>query len=61
MGSEEDVLISLIVERAAETQGIVMSTWHAMAFGAMVAWSPSLLLLAYLLRDIQDMPGEDLD
>ncbi len=61
MGREDEVLISLMVERAAETQGMIMSSWHAMAFGAMVAWSPSLLLLAYLLRDLQDMPGEDLD
>jgi hypothetical protein len=34
-----------------ETQGGVMTTIQAMCFGAMLAWTPSLVVLALLLRD----------
>src|ERR1700730_12142991 len=33
------------------TQGGVMTTIQAMCFGAMLAWTPSLVVLALLLRD----------
>ena len=38
-----------------------MTTLQAMLFGAMIAWTPSLLVLAFILRDIQMSPDEDLD
>jgi hypothetical protein len=38
-----------------------MTTLQAMLFGAMLAWSPSLLLLACIVRDIRETPSEELD
>ena len=38
-----------------------MTTLQAMLLGAMIALTPSLLVLAYVLRDIPDAPGEDPD
>jgi len=38
-----------------------MTTLQAMLVGAMIAWTPSLLVLAYILRDIRDAPREDPD
>jgi hypothetical protein len=34
-----------------KTQGGVMTTLQAMCFGAMLAWTPSLVVLALLLRE----------
>jgi hypothetical protein len=34
-----------------ETQGGVMTTLQAMCLGAMLAWTPSLVVLALLLRE----------
>ncbi|MEH2476131.1 hypothetical protein V1281_002699 [Nitrobacteraceae bacterium AZCC 2161] len=38
-----------------------MTTLQAMLLGAMLAWSPSLLLLACIVRDIRETPSEELD
>lgn len=38
-----------------------MTTLQAMLFGAMLAWTPSLVVLAFVLRDIRDMPIEEHD
>ena len=38
-----------------------MTTLQAMLLGAMIVLTPSLLVLAYVLRDIPDAPGEDPD
>jgi hypothetical protein len=38
-----------------------MTTLKAMLLGAMIALTPSLLVLAYVLRNIPDAPGEDPD
>jgi hypothetical protein len=38
--------------KGRETQGGVMTTLQAMCFGAMLAWTPSLVVLALLLREI---------
>ena len=38
-----------------------MTTLQAMLLGAMIALTPSLLVLAYVLRYIPDAPGEDPD
>jgi hypothetical protein len=35
-----------------EIQGGVMTTLQAMCFGAMLAWTPSLVVLALLLREV---------
>jgi hypothetical protein len=39
------------VLKAWETQGGVMTTLQAMCLGAMLAWTPSLVVLALLLRE----------
>jgi hypothetical protein len=36
-----------------------MTTAQAMLIGALLAWTPSLLVLAWLLRDIRDTRGQD--
>jgi hypothetical protein len=36
-----------------------MTTLQAMLFGAMLAWTPSLLVLACILRDIRNSPSEE--
>ena len=38
-----------------------MTTLQAMLLGAMIVLTPSLLVLAFVLRDIPDAPGEDPD
>ncbi len=38
-----------------------MTTLQAMLFGAMLAWTPSLIVLAYMLRNIADMPDEEFE
>jgi hypothetical protein len=38
-----------------------MTTLQAMLFGTMLAWTPSLLVLACILRDIHLSPDEELD
>jgi hypothetical protein len=37
--------------RAGETKGGAMTTLQAICFGAMIAWTPSLIVLALLLRE----------
>jgi hypothetical protein len=37
--------------KGGETQGGVMTTLQAMCLGAMLAWTPSLVVLALLLRE----------
>jgi len=37
--------------RSLETQGGVMTTLQAMCLGAMLAWTPSLVVLALLLHE----------
>jgi hypothetical protein len=43
-----------------ETQGGVMTTLQAMCLGAMLAWTPSLVVLALLLRaaPVDDLEGD---
>jgi hypothetical protein len=36
-----------------------MTSAQAMLIGALLAWTPSLLVLAWLLRDIRDTRGQD--
>jgi len=51
-------LMQLLLE-GWETQGGVMTTLQAMCFGAMLAWTPSLVVLALLLREVPlDEPDE---
>jgi hypothetical protein len=38
-----------------------MTTLQAMLFGTILAWTPSLPVLACILRDIHLSPGEELD
>jgi hypothetical protein len=36
-----------------------MTSAQAMLLGALLAWTPSLVVLAWLLRDIRDTRGQD--
>lgn len=36
-----------------------MTSAQAMLIGALLAWTPSVLVLAWLLRDIRDTRGQD--
>jgi hypothetical protein len=36
-----------------------MTSAQAMLIAALLAWTPSLLVLAWLLRDIRDTRGQD--
>ena len=36
-----------------------MTTLQAIAFGAMLAWTPSLIIMAGLLWDVQQIEGMD--
>ena len=36
-----------------------MTTVQAIAFGAMLAWTPALIIMAYLLWDVPDLDQED--
>ncbi|MET3838886.1 hypothetical protein ABIE49_000964 [Bradyrhizobium sp. OAE829] len=36
-----------------------MTSAQAMLIGALLAWTPSVLVLAWLLRDIRDTRGRD--
>ena len=38
-----------------------MTTVDAMLVGAILAWAPSLIVFFYLVRDLRNAPGEDLD
>jgi hypothetical protein len=38
-----------------------MTTAQAMIIGALLAWTPSMLVLALIVRDIRNSPEEDLD
>jgi hypothetical protein len=40
------------VARGRKTQGSVMTTLQAVCLGAMLAWTPSLVVLALLLREV---------
>jgi hypothetical protein len=44
-----------------DTQGSVMTTQQAMLFAVMLAWTPLVLVLACIVRDIRRTPGEELD
>ena len=34
-----------------------MTTWQAIALGAMLAWTPSLIILAVSLWDVPELEG----
>ncbi|MGY4400676.1 hypothetical protein ACVIYL_001479 [Bradyrhizobium sp. USDA 3315] len=38
-----------------------MTTVDAMLVGAILAWVPSLVVFLYIVRDLRNMPSEDLD
>lgn len=38
-----------------------MTTVDAMLVGAILAWVPSLIVFFYIVRDLRNMPSEDLD
>ena len=38
-----------------------MTTVDAMLVGAILAWAPSLIIFLYIVRDLRDMPRDDLD
>jgi hypothetical protein len=38
-----------------------MTTAQAMIVGAVLAWAPSLLVFAWILRDIRNTRGEELE
>jgi hypothetical protein len=40
-----------VLFKGLETQGGVMTTLQAMCLGAMLAWTPSLVVLAWFLRE----------
>ena len=46
------------VAEGGDTQGGVMTTLQAICLGAMLAWTPSLIVLAFLLRKV---PLDELD
>jgi hypothetical protein len=58
----EQKFLLLIVNSVTSGVGIprvaLMTTLQAIGFGAMLAWTPSLIVLAWLLRDI---PLDELD
>jgi hypothetical protein len=39
-------------------QGAVMTTVTAMIVGALLAWAPSLLVFAWIMRDIRNTRGK---
>jgi hypothetical protein len=39
----------------------MMTTAQAMIVGAALAWAPSLLVFAWILRDIRNTRGEELE
>ncbi|MEH2563572.1 hypothetical protein V1289_003199 [Bradyrhizobium sp. AZCC 2289] len=38
-----------------------MTTVDAMLVGAILAWAPSLLIFLYIVRDLRNIPRDDLD
>lgn len=38
-----------------------MTTVDAMQAGAILAWVPSFVVFLYIVRDLRNMPREDLD
>jgi hypothetical protein len=42
-------------------KGAPMTTVDAMLVGAILAWVPSLIVFLYIVRDLRNMPSEDLD
>ncbi|WP_128089540.1 MULTISPECIES: hypothetical protein [Bradyrhizobium] len=42
-------------------KGDPMTTVDAMLVGAILAWMPSLIVFLYIVRDLRNMPREDLD
>ena len=38
-----------------------MTTVQAMLVGAILAWTPSLVVFLYIVRDMRNAPREDLD
>jgi hypothetical protein len=49
------------VDMVELAEGAIMTTLQASLFGAMLAWTPSLLVLACIVRDIRATPREELD
>jgi hypothetical protein len=39
-------------------QGAIMTTVTAMIVGALLAWAPSLLVFAWIMRDIRNTRGK---
>jgi hypothetical protein len=48
------IALALMILRAGYPGGI-MTTLQAILLGAMLGWTPSLVVLAVLLRDIRDL------
>jgi hypothetical protein len=38
-----------------------MTTVQAMLVGAILAWTPSLVVFLYIVRDMRNAPHEDID
>lgn len=38
-----------------DNPGAIMTTVQAIAFGAMLAWTPALIVMAFLLWDVPDL------
>ena len=38
-----------------DNPGVIMTTVQAIAFGAMLAWTPSLIVVAFLLWDVPEL------
>jgi hypothetical protein len=53
-GLEEIELLEL-------TEGAIMTTLQATLFGTLLAWTPSLLVLACIVRDMRAAPSEEFD
>ena len=41
------------------TEGAIRTTMQAALLGTLIAWTPSLFLLAYMARDIQPVSSEE--
>lgn len=49
------------IELLEFTEGAIKTTMQAALLGTLIAWTPSLFMLAYMARDIQPVPGEQHD
>ena len=43
------------VTQGRDNPGVIMTTVQAIAFGAMLAWTPALICMAFLLWDVPDL------